>query len=124
MTSCLVPLALGVTHLSGLAIVAALFGVGAGLGVATVPLQLAAIEAVDVSESGLVAGVFSTSRYLGSITGISLFAGALAPAASGTAGFRPLFVMVTGAAAASAFLSFLLPGRARVLGGVDAEATG
>jgi EmrB/QacA subfamily drug resistance transporter len=124
MTSCLVPLALGVTHLSGLAIVFSLFGVGAGLGVATVPLQLAAIEAVDVSESGLVAGVFSTSRYLGSIAGISLFAGALAPAATGDAGFRPLFVMVTGAAAGSAILSFLLPGRARVVGALDAEATG
>jgi MFS family permease len=124
MTSCLVALALGATHLSGLVIVASLFGVGAGLGVATVPLQLAAMEAVDVSESGLVAGVFSTSRYLGSITGISLFAGALAPAATGAAGFRPLFVMVTGAAAGSAVLSFLLPGRARVVGAVDAEATG
>ena len=86
MTSCLVPLALGVSQLSGLAIVALLFGVGAGLGVASVPLQLAAIEAVDVSESGLVAGIFSTSCYLGSITGISLFAGALAPAATGTGG--------------------------------------
>ena len=124
MTSCFVPLALGVTHLSGLAIVASLFGVGAGLGVATVPLQLAAIEAVDVSESGLVAGVFSTSRYLGSIIGISLFAGALAPAATGSAGFRPLFAVVTGAAAGSAALSFLLPGRPRVVGAVDPEAAG
>ena len=124
MTSCLVPFALGVSQLSGLAIVALLFGVGAGLGVASVPLQLAAIEAVDVSESGLVAGIFSTSRYLGSITGISLFAGALAPAATGTAGFGPLFAMVAAAAAGSAALSLLLPGRTRVVGAVDAEAAG
>ena len=124
MTSCLVPFALGVSQLSGLAIVALLFGVGAGLGVASVPLQLAAIEAVDVSESGLVAGIFSTSRYLGSITGISLFAGALAPAATGTAGFGPLFAMVAAAAAGAAALSLLLPGRTRVVGAMDAEAAG
>ena len=124
MTSCLVPFALGVSQLSGLAIVALLFGIGAGLGVASVPLQLAAIEAVDVSESGLVAGIFSTSRYLGSITGISLFAGALAPAATGTAGFGPLFAMMAAAAAGSAALSLLLPGRTRVVGAVDPEAAG
>jgi EmrB/QacA subfamily drug resistance transporter len=124
MTSCLVPFALGVSQLSGLAIVALLFGIGAGLGVASVPLQLAAIEAVDVSESGLVAGIFSTSRYLGSITGISLFAGALAPAATGTGGFGPLFAMMAAAAAASAALSLLLPDRTRVVGAVDAEAAG
>ena len=124
MTSCLVPFALGVSQLSGLAIVALLFGIGAGLGVASVPLQLAAIEAVDVSESGLVAGIFSTSRYLGSITGISLFAGALAPAATGTVGFGPLFAMVAAAAAGSAALSLLLPGRTRVVGAMDAEAAG
>ena len=124
MTSCLVPFALGVSQLSGLAVVALLFGIGAGLGVASVPLQLAAIEAVDVSESGLVAGIFSTSRYLGSITGISLFAGALAPAATGTAGFGPLFAMVAAAAAGSAALSLLLPGRTRGVGAVDAEAAG
>ena len=124
MTACLIPLAIGATRLSGIAIVASLFGVGAGLGVASVPLQVAAIEAVDESASGLVAGVFSTSRYLGSIAGISLFAGALAPAATGTAGFRPLFVMVTLAAAGSAALSFLLPGRPRLVAAVDAEAAG
>jgi hypothetical protein len=38
MTSCLVPFALGFSQLSGLAIVALLFGVGTGLGVASVPL--------------------------------------------------------------------------------------
>lgn len=121
MTGSLVPLALAVTHLSGATIVASLLGVGAGLGVATVPLQLAAMEAVDVSQTGLVAGVFSTSRYLGSITGISLFVGVLAPDASGTGGFQALFAMVTIAAAGSAALSFLLPARAQVAHILDAE---
>jgi hypothetical protein len=57
------------------AIIAALFGVGSGLGLATVPLQVAALEAVEVSRSGFVSGMISTSRYLGSIAGISLLAG-------------------------------------------------
>jgi EmrB/QacA subfamily drug resistance transporter len=113
MTASLVPLALAVTDLSGVALIAALFGVGAGLGLATVPLQLAAIEAVDASKTGFVSGMFSTSRYLGSIAGISLLAGPLAPDATGFGGFRVLFAVVTGAAALSAAIALLLPSRAR-----------
>lgn len=111
MTFSLVPLALAVTRLPGLAIVAALLGVGTGLGLAAVPLQLAAIEAVDVSLSGFASGMFSTSRYLGSIVGISLMTGPLAPAPTGLGGFRALFVFVAASAAASAAVSLGLPGR-------------
>ncbi|HEU0336291.1 MAG TPA: MFS transporter [Gaiellaceae bacterium] len=123
MTGCLVPLAFAGPELSGGAIIAALVGVGSGLGLATVPLQVAALEAVDVSRSGSVSGMFSTSRYLGSIAGISLLAGALQPVAGGGGGFRALFTVVAAAAAASAAAAFLLPGRAD--GTVDdrAEAT-
>jgi DHA2 family methylenomycin A resistance protein-like MFS transporter len=93
-------------------LVAALVGVGSGIGLATVPLQMAAIEAVDASMTGFVSGMFSTSRYLGSIAGISLLAGPLAPAATGFGGFATLFTALVGAAAASAALAVLLPGRA------------
>lgn len=112
MTGCLLPLAFAAPDLSGGAIIAALVGVGSGLGLATVPLQMAALEAVDVSRSGFVSGMFSTSRYLGSIAGISLLAGQLRPAASGVGGFRALFTVVAAAAAVSAAAAFLLPGRA------------
>jgi DHA2 family methylenomycin A resistance protein-like MFS transporter len=111
MTGCLGPLAFAAPDLSGGAIVAALVGVGSGLGLATVPLQMAALEAVDVSRSGFVSGMFSTSRYLGSIAGISLLAGPLRPAASGVGGFQTLFTVVAAAAAVSAAAAFLLPGR-------------
>jgi EmrB/QacA subfamily drug resistance transporter len=112
MAACLVPLALAVAHLSATELAATLVGVGAGVGLATVPLQVAAMEAVDVSMSGFVSGMFSTSRYLGSIAGISLLAGPLAPAATGFGGFRLLFTVVAGAAAASVLFALLLPGRA------------
>ena len=111
-TVCLVPFALSSANLSGAAMIAALVGIGSGIGLATVPLQLAAIEAVDASMTGFVSGMFSTSRYLGSIAGISLLAGPLAPAASGFGGFATLFTALTVAAAASAALALLLPGRA------------
>jgi hypothetical protein len=57
--------------------------------------------------------MFSTSRYLGSITGIGLLAGPLEPAARGFGGFGTIFVILTGAAAASAFLALALPGRSQ-----------
>jgi DHA2 family methylenomycin A resistance protein-like MFS transporter len=121
MTACLLPFALAPAHLSAGAIVAALVGVGTGLGLATVPMQVAAMEAVDASLSGFVSGMFSTSRYLGSIAGISLLAGPLEPAAHGFGGFRPLFTAVAVAAGVSAAAAFLLPGRART---VEVEAAG
>ena len=111
MTACLVPFALAPDRLSVAAIVASLCGVGTGVGLASVPLQLAALEAVDASASGLVSGIFSTSRYLGSIAGISLLAGPLEPAATGLGGFRLLFAVVAGAAALSAAFAPLLPRR-------------
>lgn len=113
MTACLLPFALAAERLSGVAMIAALLGVGTGLGLATVPLQLAAIEAVDVSLAGFASGVFSTSRYLGSIVGISLLAGPLAPEPSGAGGFQPLFVVVTVAALAAAASALALPTRHR-----------
>jgi EmrB/QacA subfamily drug resistance transporter len=123
MTGCLLPFALAAPDLSGGAIIAALFGVGSGLGLATVPLQVAALEAVEVSQSGLVSGMFSTSRYLGSIAGISLLAGPLAPAANGFGGFRSLFAAVAAAAALSAGAAFFLAGRSSLAMGEAAGAT-
>jgi DHA2 family methylenomycin A resistance protein-like MFS transporter len=121
MTGCLLPFALAAPRLSAGAIVASLVGVGTGLGLAAVPLQVAAFEVVDASLSGLVSGVFSTSRYLGSIAGISLLAGPLEPAAQGFGGFGPLFTAVAVAAGASAAAAFALPRRPRT---VEVEAAG
>ncbi len=87
--------------LAGMALAAAALGVlAAGGGVANVPLllvclavaglgfgigspavQTSAIESVDVGDAGVAAGVYSSSRYLGSIIGSSLLASVLAPSA-------------------------------------------
>lgn len=120
-TLCLVPLAVAPSGIPGPGLIAALVGIGGGIGLATVPLQLAALDAVDASKTGLASGMFSTSRYLGSIVGISLLAGPLAPAATGFGGFAALFVFVTGASAASAALALLLPGSLRSHGARSAR---
>ncbi len=42
---------------------------GAGVGLSTAGLQTSAIEALDPSQAGVAAGLFSTSRYIGSFAG-------------------------------------------------------
>ncbi|MGI8857826.1 MAG: MFS transporter [Thermomicrobiales bacterium] len=79
---------------------------GVGLGLSSAGMQTAAIEAVGPREAGVAAGVFSTSRYLGSIVGSSLLAGLLGAAGSG--GFRMVFVMVAAAALLSALVALVL----------------
>jgi EmrB/QacA subfamily drug resistance transporter len=107
----LVPLALWPGSLPGGALVAAMVVAGAGLGLASSALQMAAIAAVDAGATGVAAGVFSTSRYAGSIVGTALLAGPLAPASHGIGGFALLFGMLVVAAAGSALVALLLPTR-------------
>ena len=58
--------------LAPVAIALALMGLG--LGVSGAPVQLAAVESVPGAQTGSAAGVFSTSRYLGSVAGSSVLA--------------------------------------------------
>lgn len=74
---------------------------GAGLGLSNPGLQTAVVEAVSAQEAGVAAGIFSTSRYLGSIVGTSLLAAALEPAA----GVGWVFTMVVGTAVMATLLS-------------------
>lgn len=113
LTASLVPLAVAPATISRPALVATLISAGIGLGLSSAPLQAAALEAVDVSAAGVASGIFSTSRYLGSITGTALLAGPLAPAATGFEGFGVLFATLVAAAAGSALLALALPGRGR-----------
>lgn len=53
---------------------AALATMGLGLGMAAAPVQTAAVEAVPMRETGSAAGIFSTARYLGSVTGSTILA--------------------------------------------------
>lgn len=55
-------------------LIAGLMLMGAGLGIAGAGMQTAAIEAVSKRVAGTAAGLFSTSRYCGSILGSSVWA--------------------------------------------------
>lgn len=112
LTASLAALAAAPGSISPVALVTTLAGAGLGLGLASAPLQVAAIQSVDVSDAGTASGIFSTSRYLGSIVGTVLLSGPLAPAAHGLGGFRVLLTTLVVAAAASAVFSVGLPGRA------------
>jgi DHA2 family methylenomycin A resistance protein-like MFS transporter len=55
-------------------IVLALVVTGVGLGISMAPVQTAAMEAVPMGRTGSAAGIFSTSRYLGSVVGSTVLA--------------------------------------------------
>lgn len=62
-------------ELGGTAIIMAVLVVlGIGLGVAGAPVQTAAVEPVPQSSIGSASGVYSTSRYIGSVVGSSVLA--------------------------------------------------
>jgi len=82
---------------------------GCGVGLSAASLQTAAVEAVSATDAGSAAGMFSTSRYLGSIAGTVVLAALLAPRAGA---FRPIFVMVLVAGVLSVVAAAALPGRA------------
>ena len=76
---------------TGLLLVAGPLVIGAGLGLAGASLQAAAMDAVTQSVAGSAAGVYSASRYVGSI------AGSLAISATGATGAgsaRPVLIAV------------------------------
>jgi DHA2 family methylenomycin A resistance protein-like MFS transporter len=94
-----------------IAVAVALLVAGTGIGLMTPALQTAAIESVAVDDAGTAAGLAATSRYVGSIAGTVLLAGALAPDPTGTGGFGLLYATLAGCAAASLGAALLLPGR-------------
>jgi len=59
-------------------IVGGLAVMGVGLGTSSASIQAAALEAVPLVRAGSAAGVFSTSRYLGSVVGSTVLAAAFA----------------------------------------------
>ncbi len=67
-------LTIGVNGTGLTLVVVALATMGLGLGVSGAPVQTAAVEAVPMGKTGSAAGLFSTSRYLGSVTGSTLLA--------------------------------------------------
>ena len=83
---------------------------GAGVGLSTAGLQASAIEALEPHEAGVAAGVFSTSRYVGSVAG-SIVLARLLDSAQGLDGFEAVFVMALVAAVVSVACTRSLPTR-------------
>jgi MFS family permease len=70
--SALLALVVGGTSVAPVAVALALMGVG--IGVSGAPVQTAAMDAAPRERTGSAAGIFSTSRYLGSVIGSSVLA--------------------------------------------------
>jgi EmrB/QacA subfamily drug resistance transporter len=105
LTIGLAPLALAGGAVATGPLLAGLGLAGAGLGLSAAGMQTAALESVGPGASGVASGVFSTSRYLGSIVGSSVLGGMLGTARDGLGGFGLVFVMAVGAALLSVLVS-------------------
>jgi len=86
----------------GLCLCLALTGIGMGL--SNPLLQTLSVLSVEPSETGMASGVFSTSRYLGSITCSALLAGPLAATVARPDGFTTPFAVYAMAALVAALL--------------------
>ncbi len=98
------------TALTGIAItlpvlVVGLALVGAGLGLSMPGLQASAVESVSSRQAGVAAGVFSTSRYLGSILGAAVLVAFLGTDRSDIDGLGVVFVIILAAAVLSTLVS-------------------
>jgi EmrB/QacA subfamily drug resistance transporter len=110
LTAGLVPLALA-PGLSSYALLPCLSLMGAGVGLSTAGLQASAIEAVASGQAGVAAGLFSTSRYIGSFAG-SIALARLLDRGHGLAGFHTVFAIALAGAVASVAATLMLPTRA------------
>jgi sugar phosphate permease len=84
---------------------------GIGLGLSSAGMQTASVEAVGVNEAGVAAGVYSTSRYLGSIVGSSVIAALLSDSRPESSGYSALFAMIVAAAVVATVTSLGLHDR-------------
>ena len=71
------PIAMGGADIDMTTLVVGLSLVGSGLALATPGLQATSVESVRPEQTGAAAGVYSTSRYIGSILGSAIMAGLL-----------------------------------------------
>jgi EmrB/QacA subfamily drug resistance transporter len=84
---------------------------GCGLALQAPAVQASAVEAVPAAEAGMASGVFSTSRYLGSIVGSAALAALLGGAGAALGSAQLVFGMVVVAAAGALVGVWLLPRR-------------
>lgn len=98
-------LALSVPTVSTPTMVGGLAVAGIGLGLSSSGMQTAAVEAVSGREAGVAAGVYSTSRYLGSIVGSSIIAALLSGSIPGGDNYHAVFAMIVIAAVVATITS-------------------
>ena len=87
-------------------IIACLCLMGIGLGLSSVSLQTSVLESVKLQQAGLVTGISSTSRYVGSIVGSSMLAQFLGASPFEISDFRIVFLMVTTSACIALLMSW------------------
>jgi len=109
LTAGLVPLALA-PGLSTYGLLPCLSLMGAGVGLSSAGLQASAVEAVDSAQAGAAAGLFSTSRYIGSFAG-SIALARLLDDGHGLAGFHAVFAIALAGALVSVVVTLGLPSR-------------
>ena len=112
-TLALLPLLREAPGWSGLVLTLSLAIAGAGLGIANPGMQTAAVEAVAAREAGAASGMYSTSRYLGSIVGSSVLPILLTASALTTVAIDHVFALIVVAAGCSAAVSLALRGKQR-----------
>jgi len=111
LTLGIIPIAFGGSDVSITALIWGLSLVGLGLGLASPGLQTSAVEAVESHQAGSAAGLYSTSRYLGSIVGSAVIAGILGANNVGVDGLGLVFVLSLVAAFLATIASLGLRGR-------------
>ena len=94
-----VPMAVAGAEIMLPPLVVGLVFVGIGIGMAMPGLQSTAVESVRKAEAGVASGIYSMSRYLGSIVGSAILAGILGADRSDADGLGRVFVIVLTAAA-------------------------
>ena len=78
-----VSIVIGVAAGSNVILGVAIAMLGIGLGISGAPVQAAALGAAPVTKAGMASGLYSTSRYLGSVVGSTVLAALFAVAAAG-----------------------------------------
>jgi len=91
----------------------ALAVMGIGLGVQSAPVQTSAVEAAPMEKTSAAAGVYSTSRYLGSVIGATVLAIVFTsdPVPGDTGRFQWLFAGLAIAALAGVFANSQIASR-------------
>ena len=97
LTAGVVPIAIGGSDVSITVLIFGLSLVGLGIGMSTPGLQTSAVESVDRDQSGSAAGLYLTSRYMGSIIGSAIIAGILGADRADVDGLGLVFFLALGA---------------------------